>query len=157
MVEGVSSDRRHLHFVSSSTVEPNILSSSSLVAYWTPSRRRRRIVDEIVGPYVKKRIDAAARGDDVPDDMLTWLIQGFPEELRTVDAMMETMMFMNFGSIHTTAAVRHFHDHAVAGTDFALDIHNNPVRNSRPARQIHSRPPTRAGGGIRQGKGGWCR
>ncbi|KAM7190989.1 Cytochrome P450 [Naviculisporaceae sp. PSN 640] len=70
---------------------------------FTPILRRRKLVNKVAGPHVQARINAVARGEDVPDDMLTWLIQTYPPELRTVDAIIETMMFINFGSIHTTA------------------------------------------------------
>ncbi|KAM7220355.1 Cytochrome P450 [Rhypophila decipiens] len=80
-----------------------------LAVRFSPILKRRKLVDKVARPYVQARLDAVAAAGggqdaDVPDDMLTWLIHTYPEELRTVDAMIETMMFINFGSIHTTAS-----------------------------------------------------
>ncbi|KAM7200302.1 Cytochrome P450, partial [Rhypophila sp. PSN 637] len=75
-----------------------------LAVRFSPILKRRKLVDKVARPYVQARLDAVARGEDAPDDMLTWLIHTYPEELRTVDSMIETMMFINFGSIHTTAS-----------------------------------------------------
>ncbi|KAJ2930915.1 hypothetical protein H1R20_g6188, partial [Candolleomyces eurysporus] len=60
-----------------------------------------------LGPIIEERLrqDAELGRDrpDKPNDMITWLLDLAPEELRTVDDVVTRLLISNFAAIHTTS------------------------------------------------------
>ncbi|KZV74050.1 cytochrome P450 [Peniophora sp. CONT] len=72
---------------------------------WKLKSQERRESD-LVGPLIAERLrEFAEHGDkaeDLPNDMITWLIEVSPPELRQVPAITKRVLLVNVSSLHTT-------------------------------------------------------
>lgn len=81
-----------------------------LVVMFTPVKRRQALARQIIGPVIRRRMEASDRGDhDKPDNMLQWLVDSAPPGTRTVENIADMIMLLNFGGIHTTSGVLFSH------------------------------------------------
>ncbi|VDB94068.1 unnamed protein product [Peniophora sp. CBMAI 1063] len=66
----------------------------------------RRRANELVGPLIARRIqDFAEDGEkteDLPNDLITWLLDGCPPELREVPFLTNRILIVNFAAIHSS-------------------------------------------------------
>jgi hypothetical protein len=109
-------DERYLDIASNYTVE--VISSSialqlipsllrSLVAPFTPQiralRRRERSATRFFAPIIQARKQAAARGDLLPDDMMTWMLKhGAKLEVQDLARQVHLQLGLTFAAVHTT-------------------------------------------------------
>ena len=76
-----------------------------LIIPFAPSSRYLRKAMKFLAPTVEERLKAPPR-DQKPDDLIQWLIDVAPPIEKTVFQLVERIMALNVGSIHTTTMVR---------------------------------------------------
>jgi hypothetical protein len=64
-------------------------------------------VEEILTPIVQRCMDDSSRGETLNDNMLRWLIEENPPHFTNLPAILQGIMMINFGGLHTTLLVRH--------------------------------------------------
>ncbi|KAH8886638.1 cytochrome P450 [Thozetella sp. PMI_491] len=72
----------------------------------TPVYKRRKHMEEILGPYVRRSMDASRRGEVLNDDMMRWLIQDSPSHLAVFQGVISGIL-MTLSSIVYQLASEH--------------------------------------------------
>ncbi|KZV70298.1 cytochrome P450 [Peniophora sp. CONT] len=80
-----------------------------LMVSWllTKIKAQTQLASNLVGSVIAERLkdfeDNGEKRDDRPNDLVTWLIEGCPPELRTVPLLTNRVLLVNFAAIHTSS------------------------------------------------------
>ncbi|VDB84335.1 unnamed protein product [Peniophora sp. CBMAI 1063] len=73
----------------------------------TKLRAQRRLANKLVGSVIRERLhdfnEGSEKWEDRPNDLISWLIEGCPPELRTVSSLTDRLLTVNFAAIHTSS------------------------------------------------------
>ncbi|KZV74109.1 cytochrome P450 [Peniophora sp. CONT] len=73
----------------------------------TKIKAQKRLASTLVGSIIAERLDNFTerneKWEDRPNDLITWLIEGCPPEMRTVASLTNRLLLVNFAAIHTSS------------------------------------------------------
>lgn len=77
----------------------------SVVGWWySPYPKAYRTARRLIGKEVEERLRAFNEGEkDLPNDLITWIIEGMPEKDRNVETVTMGIIVVNLGAIHTSS------------------------------------------------------
>jgi cytochrome P450 len=68
--------------------------------------RKQKLGQQLIAPLINERLEM--KKDEMPQDMLSWLIQAAPSHELNVAELTRRVLTLNFAAIHTTSIVRFF-------------------------------------------------
>ncbi|VDB84351.1 unnamed protein product [Peniophora sp. CBMAI 1063] len=74
---------------------------------FTTLEHQRKLARKLVGPLIAERLedleDRGEKWENRPNDLVSWLIEACPPDLRTVPLLTNRLLVVNFAAIHTSS------------------------------------------------------